>query len=303
MMNLGEQATLSSSADMQEGFARLSRGSYFREASLEMTLSILTESAAAATGIARVGIWALTGERDELRCLEVFERASNRHSSGETLGASDYPAYFAALQGEGAIVADAPYLHPATCELATDYFPRHGVSALLATPIHIRGEFQGVIALEQVGSRQPWTTMHRIFAQAISNLVTLALVEFEAAEARKQAQTASERLRAVFDAARDAMLLADGDTGIILDANQRAEALFALPRARLVGRHQRQLHPAAEGERCGRAFREAVSGLSPDPVRVSILRGDGESRPVEIQAEVADLGNGRRLILGIFRPL
>ena len=64
-------------------------------------------------------------------------------------------------------------------------------------PIHIRGELQGVLCLEQVGSRQPWTSAHGLFAQAVANLVTLALVEYEAEEAKLQALAASERLKAV----------------------------------------------------------------------------------------------------------
>ena len=303
MMNLGEQATLLSPADMQEGFARLSRGGYFKEASLEMTRSILTESAATVTGVERVSIWALTDDRQELRCLELYQRSTGRHTSGAIIRAERYPVYFQALAGEGAIVADAPYLHPSTAEFANDYLPQHNVSAVLDTPIHIRGELQGVLCFEQVGPRQPWNTMHRLFAQAVANLVTLALVEYEAAEARRQARHANQRLRAVFDASREAMLLADGDTGLILDANRKAEELFGYSRAALIGRHQRQLHPAWEAERCSREFRRAMAGEERAPVRMPILRADGAAIPVEIQAEVADLGDGRRLALGIFRPL
>ncbi|MCK7490421.1 MAG: hypothetical protein MZW92_00355 [Comamonadaceae bacterium] len=82
---------------------------------------------------------------------------------------------------------------------------------MLDTPIHIRGELQGVLCLEQVGTRQP-SGRRRIslFAQAVANLVTLALVEYEAGEARREACAAVEQLRAVINASQDAMLLADG---------------------------------------------------------------------------------------------
>ncbi len=286
MMNLGEHLVLSSPAEIEAGMARLSRGGYFREASLEMTLSILTESAAATAGVERVGIWALNDDRSELRCLEMYARSTGCHSSGDSLSERQYPSFFLALDGEGAVVADSPYLHPATCEFAEDYLPLHKISAILATPIHIRGELQGVICLEQVGVRQPWSTMHRLFAQGVANLVTLALVEYEAGEARRQLLTASERLRAVFDASNEAMLLGDWDSGIVLDANRQAELLFGQPRAKLIGRHQRSL------QRVG----EAVSSA-----RASILRGDGQQQQVEVLAQVADLGDGRRLILGTFR--
>lgn len=300
-MNGLHTGALMSPAELQEGFARLSRGTYFREASLDMTLSILTESAAQMTGIERVGVWALTGDQRELRCLELYERSANRHSSGASLSAQFYPSYFQALAREEAIVADAPYLHPHTAEFAVDYLPHHGITAKLDTPIHIRGRLEGVLCLEQVGNPQPWTSVHRIFAHALANLVTLALVEYEANEARRQAKVANERLRAVFEASRDALVLADGESGLVLDVNRRAEELFGCSRIDLIGRHQRQLHPAGDGERYARIFHQVVEGEVVAPVRAEILRRDGTVFSVEIDAEVSDVSLGRRMILGIFR--
>ena len=195
--------SLASPAELQEGIARLSRGGYFREASLEMALSILTESAARMSGVERVSIWALTGDQRELRCLELYELSPARHGSSDSLQASHYPAYFNALRSESCIVADDASQHPATAEFTTGYLARHRISAVLDTPIHIRGEFQGVLSLEQVATREPWSPAHRLFAHVIANLVTLALVEHEAAEARLQAKSATQRLRALFGVAGD----------------------------------------------------------------------------------------------------
>lgn len=201
LLNPGIGATLMSPVELQEGIASLSRGAYFKEASLDMMLSILTESAAQMSGIERVSIWALTDDHQELRCLELYERSTGRHSRGGSIHADQYPAYFRAMRGGASIAADDAYFHPLTAEFAADYLPRFNVTATLDTPIHIRGELQGVLCLEQVGSRQPWTSAHGIFAHAVANLVTLALVEYEAEEARRQARAADERLRAVFVAA------------------------------------------------------------------------------------------------------
>lgn len=302
-LNPGSNIVLMSPVELQEGIARLSRGTYFREASLDLTLSVLTESAAQMSGLARVSVWALTDDHQELRCLELFELSSRRHSSGATICAERYPAYFRALHSEDSIVADDAYLHPSTAEFAADYLPETGVTAMLDTPIHIRGELQGVLCLEQTGSRVLWTTTHRLFAHAVANLITLALVEYEASEARHQAQTARERLQAVFDASRDALLLADGESGVILEANRQAEMLFGAPHHQLVGKHQRQLHPPElAGEQSGE-FSQVVSGERRSPVRTRILGVDGRVVPVEITTEVADIGDGRHLVLGIFRPL
>lgn len=200
--------TLASPAQLQDGVASLSRGGYFREASLEMALSILTESAARMSGVGRVSIWALTDDHSELCCLELFELSAQRHAGGESIPAGRYPAYFNALRSESCIVADDANIHPATAEFATDYLARHRISAVLDTPIHIRGEFQGVLSLEQVGTREPWNPAHRLFAHAIANLVTLALVEYEAEQARNQAKSATQQLGRLFNGLQDGPLLA-----------------------------------------------------------------------------------------------
>lgn len=300
MRNPGLSFGLMSPTELQDGVARLSRGAYFKEAPLEMTLSILTESAAQMSGVERVSIWALTDNQRELRCLDLYELTARRHSSGSRLCASHFPAYFEALREGGCIVADDASLHPSTSEFAATYLADHKITALLDTPIHIRGDLEGVLCIEQVGTRLPWTPTHRLFAHAVANLVTLALVEYEADEARRQARSANERLRAVFEASRDALLLADGESGVILDANAQAAVLFCTSRLQLIGKHQRQLHP---NKAVANDFRNTADGGFPPFVRTEIQCFDGAVKEVEITTEIADVGNGKRLALGIFRPV
>ena len=298
----GTGPSLLSSTELLEGIASLSRGAYFREASLEMMLSILTESAGQMSGVERVSIWALTDDHQELRCLELYERTPGRHSKGGSLSASRYPRYFQALRAGACIAADDASLHPDTAEFAGNYLRQHKITAMLDTPIHIRGELQGVLCLEQVGTCQPWTPAQRIFAQAVANLVTLALVEYEAGEARRQAQAANERLRAVFDASRDALFLADGESGEILDVNRQAEILVGRDRKELLGLPQGMLYPPEQQQRAAGEFRRLLEGASPWALVTEVRHREGRRQPVEVTAEVADLGDGRRLALSIFRP-
>lgn len=291
---------LMSPVELQEGVASLSRGAYFKEAPLDMTLSLLTESAARVSGIERVSIWALTDEHRELRCLELFERSLARRSRDGVLYAEDYPAYFQALREEVCVVADDAYLHPATAGFAGDYLPRHGITAILDTPIHIRGELQGVLCLEQVGSAQPWTPAHRLFAHAVANLVTLALVEYEAEEARRKASKADERLQVLFEFSRDAMLLVDGGSGQVLDANRQAERLFGCLRADLAGRSRRQLYQLPDGMDIDQLL--ARQGEVNRSVSAEVRLADGALHTMEITSELAELGQGRRLALEIIRP-
>jgi PAS domain S-box-containing protein len=288
------------SADrLQEGIANLSRGAYFKEASLDMTFSLLAESAAHAAGVERASIWALTDDFRELRCLELFERSSGRHSSGGVLSAADHPDYFRHLRETSCIAADDAYQHPATAGFIDDYLPQHGITALLDTPIHIRGDLQGVLCLEQVGSHEPWTPTHCLFAQAVANLVTLALVEYEAEEARRKMRGADERLKLLFELSPDAMLLFDGGTGCVLDANRQAEVLFGHRRNELVGRWRRQLYHLPQGQDVDTVFAHPPS----EPVTAELTQADGALRAISITTEEVEVAQGRRLALEIVHPI
>lgn len=293
-MVVGRSLPLISPLHIQEGFARLSRGEVFRGGSLDTVLSELAEQAGRLTGIERTSIWAFNRERSELRCLELFQLARQRHSSGDLIVGEHHPAYFDTIRGEGLVVADDAYTHPATQSFAEGYLLKHEITAVLDTAIYVRGELQGLFCLEQVGMRQPWNSVHRLFAQGIANLVTLALVEFEAGEAKRQAESSSERLHAVFGASRDALLLTDESTGVILDANLEAERLFGYRRAELIGKLRDSLHPPATEH----GWESGNKPLS------SVVRcQDGSALAVEVTAEVAEFEGGRRLVLGIYRPL
>ncbi len=55
-------------------------------------------------------------------------------------------------------------------------------------------------------------------------------------------QESEERFRAPFAGALDAAFLVDVETGVIIDANPAASQLLLMPRERIIGLHQKQLH-------------------------------------------------------------
>jgi PAS domain S-box-containing protein len=292
--NFATGNTLMSPEDLQQGMACLSRGAYFGEASLDMTLSILTESAACICGVERASIWALTDDHRELRCLALFERSTRRHSSGNTIDAIGHPAYFRALREGGCIAVDDVYNHPLTAEFISYYLPRHRITAVLATPIHIRGELQGVLCLEQVVTRQPWAPAHQIFAQAVANLVALALAEYEAYEAKRQTQVVREQLRAVIDASPEALLVADDHSGRILDANRQAEALTGRSREELLGLHHGMLYVTGQQQ-------AASATATANHLAAEVRHSDGRRVAVQVTTERTVLSDGGRLALNILR--
>ncbi len=121
---------------------------------------------------------------------------------------------------------------------------------------------------------------------------------------RSQAALAASEMRyhRLMQSANDAIFLADTESGLLLDANDRAVALVGRSREELIGQPQTILHPPEGCERYRDTFRRhaATGRVIGSPTHV--LHRDGRHIPVEISAATIDLPEGR-IVQGIFRDL
>jgi PAS domain S-box-containing protein len=120
--------------------------------------------------------------------------------------------------------------------------------------------------------------------------------------AEQRLQTSEERFRALIAGANDAILVADAKTGIIVEANAKAEELLGLPLGKIVGLHQTQLHPPEEAARYRDLFRNAVDVGGGVTGELLVCRSDGQRVSVEISASVVCVGD-QRWLQGVFRDL
>src|SRR5262245_34863485 len=107
--------------------------------------------------------------------------------------------------------------------------------------------------------------------------------------------------RLVFEASRDAMLVADAASGMLVDANPAAVALLGRSLNEIRALHQTDVHSVEDVEAGREAFGayRYQSGCSAHVLK----KVDGTCVPVEVSASVMRDVNGRELILGIFRDL
>ncbi len=110
-----------------------------------------------------------------------------------------------------------------------------------------------------------------------------------------------ERYKSLFENARDAVFIADIQTGIIIDANVQAEKLLKKSKDQIIGMHQTELHPPEISEYSNSAFKDPYS--LKNPVYIDILTSENEKIPVEINASIMTLPNGKKIIQGIFRDI
>ncbi len=121
--------------------------------------------------------------------------------------------------------------------------------------------------------------------------------EFNTAARRVGAdrRASSERYRALFDGASDAILLVDPASGRIVEASARAERLFAAPRRDLVGRQFTSCLDGATGERLREFDLPQRDRAEVSIVNAAIVRPDGTTIPVDASIALVAAGDERVL--------
>lgn len=121
-------------------------------------------------------------------------------------------------------------------------------------------------------------------------------------ERTKKLKESEEKYRKLIEIANDAIFVANPETGTIIDANKQAEKLLGLPKEKIIGMNQSELHPKEEVERYKKAFLEHVKNGGGISEELFVCNKNGEKIPVEISASVIEIG-GQKIIQGIFRDL
>lgn len=110
------------------------------------------------------------------------------------------------------------------------------------------------------------------------------------------------KFRLAFENAKDAILWADPETGMIIDCNPSAERLLGSSRDRIIGRHQKYLHPPDKADYYIEQFRRHARNWGAVDDEAVIQTVQGRHIPVHISASVTYIG-GKKIMQGIFRDI
>ncbi|MEN3953230.1 HD domain-containing phosphohydrolase [Iodidimonas sp. SYSU 1G8] len=112
-----------------------------------------------------------------------------------------------------------------------------------------------------------------------------------------------ELLGAVWDHVGEALLLTDAETGIIVDANRKAEDMTGIDLHQLIGMPQADLHPLTQREAAAAVFAAADENAG-FAFRRHIARADGVLLPVDVtSSEVLHLGRGPTVVTSLHHTL
>ena len=207
---------------------------------------VISRVAAQSLMVAQSSIWFFTDARAAIRCANLYEQQTDRHSSGVVLPSANFPRYFEELATEDIIAADQARTDPRTSEFTDSYFVPLGITSILDTPIRSKGKMIGVIWHEHVGPSRQWTSEEKQFAMSVANTVSLAL---EAADRRK-AEIETERsknfLNSVIENLPIMVFVKDAEHLRFVRWNKAAEDLTGLTRDTGLGKSDHDFFPQDE---------------------------------------------------------
>lgn len=159
----------------QEALIRLAEYQVYAASDIKRVLQAVTETVAAVIDVQRASVWRIDQDRNEIICLDLFERDTQRHSQDTMLSGTDYPAYFTALKENRLIIANDALTAKETREFGQAYLVPQGIGAMLDAPIHRAGRAIGVLCSEHVDGQRHWTTDEANFSNSAADFVSLCL--------------------------------------------------------------------------------------------------------------------------------
>jgi signal transduction histidine kinase len=176
-----------------EELIALGRGSAIESGDAQAAFQALCEAGARVLGVARCSVWLLDDKRGVLRCENLYERASARHSSGLRIMAADAPAYFEALREARSLAVEDARSDPRTRQLA-GYLQTHRVVSLLDAPIRYGDRVAGVICHEHVDRPAGFSPEAESYAASLGDFAARALAAADRATNERDLRAAYEQL-------------------------------------------------------------------------------------------------------------
>jgi PAS domain S-box-containing protein len=180
----------------------------------------------------------------------------------------------------------------------------------LWTTIKAGKEWKGTFRNKKKNGEYFWESAFILPIRDAEGTVTHYLGVKEDISKRIQAEDAlkesEERFRKLFEASPDAIILADIETGMLIDANSAACSMLGYTLNEIRQLHQTMIHPARFEEYSAKSFNEhaevAITSGTVQPIENFIRRSDGSEIPVEVLSSNITL-NGRQILQGVFRNI
>ena len=213
----------------------------------ERAIQQVTETASTALRVERASVWKLAGTPGvdaRIECVDQFLRGTGQHTQGAIIEERLAPTYFAALATERSMVAHDATSDPRTREFTDGYLRTHRITAMVDTPVFVRGKMVALVCLEHTESFRRWQFWEEFIAGTCADFVALVLeaqgwaaaeralreerdaLERKVTERTAELRASEEGLRALLEVTPVALVATALDDNRVLFSNPRARTLF-----------------------------------------------------------------------------
>ncbi|HWG55558.1 MAG TPA: ATP-binding protein [Gaiellaceae bacterium] len=123
-----------------------------------------------------------------------------------------------------------------------EFFGVQGIRSLMTVPIFVDGAWWGFVGFDDCTSEREWSAAETDALRLAASVVAAAITHERADRVLREQE---QKLRAVFEAALDAIFITDED-GTYIDVNAAAAELLGVPREGIVGKNVRDFLPEEE---------------------------------------------------------
>lgn len=210
-----------------EALVELAKSHKLTEGDLMAAVRSITEMAARYLDVARVSVWLFSSDRSAISCIDFYDLYNHTHTDGQELRASEFPAYFYAIERHRTIAADSAQTHPDTLEFAESYLVPAGVTSMLDASIRRGGRTLGVLCHEHIGAERDWSMEEELFAASLADMISLAMEGADRRRAEVELAQSLALLSATFESVADGILAVDHNKRVV-SYNQRFIELWGV---------------------------------------------------------------------------
>jgi two-component system, cell cycle sensor histidine kinase and response regulator CckA len=266
---------------------------------LQAALMDITEASASTVESTRASVWFYNRERTNVRCADLYDTRTGKHSNGSELPSAVDSPYVRALEEHRTIAASDVTTDPRMADFLHDYLKPLGVASTLDAPVRLAGRLVGVICHEQMGVGRQWTVEDENFAASMADLVALAVEASERQQSQRALSESETKFRAVAETAASAIYIHNGER--FLYVNRACEIISGYNREELLRMNPFHLaHPDFREELRMRTI-ERLKGASISPsVECKIVNKNGDSRWVELSATGIQFEGSEAILATLF---
>jgi GAF domain-containing protein len=161
--------------EQREVLMHLTKCKWIKEGELRGALKEVALLAAKAMGITQVTVWKMSATQDRLESVMSYNSLTSEFTSGVSFDIAGYQLYYEVLYAEKIVAVEDVLTHELTKQNSNDYFIPHNIKSCMDVPYYMGGTLGGTISFENHASTRTWTNQDKNFAQALADIVTLAV--------------------------------------------------------------------------------------------------------------------------------